>query len=248
MRLSRVISFIFFVNCLSTFQEVFAKKEKASNKRGETQAFQKNGQFATKHNHECSWEITNEDDIVTLSLSCNEHGNNSYKCAYKGEPQKCPLYSTKAKQYWKPILAKFKKMKNVCESKILKSRICKKAAAVDSQLVKIGTEVVADMEKGKTKGKGRVKEPAKGPEERSQIPEENENVGAEKKSDAKKKKLETKSNQKPDPSNHPSTQDPPNGAREVNDDIIELNEDIAEEYCAQKWHSVCSFFVNFWNG
>uniref|UniRef100_A0A8C3RS59 Fibroblast growth factor binding protein 3 n=1 Tax=Chelydra serpentina TaxID=8475 RepID=A0A8C3RS59_CHESE len=28
----------------------------------------------------------------------------------------------------------------------------------------------------------------------------------------------------------------------------ELSEDLAETYCAEQWHSLCSFFVNFWNG
>ncbi|MEE6485616.1 hypothetical protein FKM82_014348 [Ascaphus truei] len=247
MGLSRVLPFIFFLNCLSNFQGVLSKNEKAASKKGEAQPFAQSGKFSTKHSHECTWKIIG-DQTMNLSLSCNGQDNSSYQCTYEGEPQRCHLYSMKAKQYWKQILGKFKKKKNACEDKTLKSRICKKAAAVDSQLVKIGADIVEDVEKKKAKGKGRMKEPGKGPEGRLRSLEENANVGAEKKSNAKKRKHDTKSSEKPDPSSPPSAPDLSTAAREVNDDITELNADLTEEYCAEKWHSLCSFFVNFWNG
>uniref|UniRef100_A0A8C6XI81 Fibroblast growth factor binding protein 3 n=1 Tax=Naja naja TaxID=35670 RepID=A0A8C6XI81_NAJNA len=28
----------------------------------------------------------------------------------------------------------------------------------------------------------------------------------------------------------------------------ELNADVVDAYCEEKWHSLCHFFVNFWNG
>ncbi|KAM3913844.1 fibroblast growth factor-binding protein 3 [Leptodactylus fuscus] len=237
MRLSRVISFIFLVHCLGTLQLVYGKNDKTASKRGETQAFPRAGKFTSKHKHECSWEIVG-DAIVSLSVTCNAPGSNSYNCTYEGEPQKCPLYTTKAKQYWKQILGKFKKMKNVCEDKSLKSRLCKKTEAVESQLLKLGGDIVVD----KAKGKSRAKEP----EGRAKGPEKNENMGGEKKSGTKKKP-DPKSDLKPYPSPSPSGLELAT-IREVNDDIVELNENLAETYCAEKWHSVCSFFVNFWNG
>ncbi|XP_053547669.1 fibroblast growth factor-binding protein 3 [Bombina bombina] len=246
MRFSLVNSFIFFV-CLCIFQESFATDKKAANKKGEPQGFAKNGQFMTKHNHDCNWEIISEEQFVILSLSCNEQGNSSYKCTFRGEPNKCPLYRTKAKQYWKQIFAKFKKMTNVCDEKTLKSRICKKSAAFESQLVKMGGEVVEDVERGKIKGKGRVKGSEKEQEEKQRMSEVNKNVGTEIKSNAKKRKPGIQSSMQPDASMPPSQEVSPT-ARVVNDDIVELNEDIAGVYCTEKWHSVCSFFVNFWNG
>ncbi|KAG9485019.1 hypothetical protein GDO78_008240 [Eleutherodactylus coqui] len=238
MRLSSVISFIFLLHCLSVLQLAYGKNDKAASKRGEVQSFQREGQFSTKHKHDCNWEIIG-DAAVSLSMTCNVPGSNSYNCTYEGEPQKCPLYATKAKQYWKQIFGKFKKMKNVCEDKTLKSRICKKTEAVESQLVKLGG-AGAD----KAKGKNPPKESGKETEGRARNPEGNENVGAEKKS---KKKPDSKSNLNP----HlmPSASGPElTTVRVVNDDVLELNENLAETYCAEKWHSVCSFFVNFWNG
>ncbi|XP_075697526.1 LOW QUALITY PROTEIN: fibroblast growth factor-binding protein 3 [Rhinoderma darwinii] len=244
MRLSSVISFIFLVHCLSILQLVYGKNDKPASKKGETQAFLRSGQFSTKHKHECSWEIVG-DGTVNLSVICNVPDSSSYNCTYEGEPQKCPLYATKAKQYWKQILGKFKKMKNVCEDNTMKSRLCKKTEAVESQLSKLGGDMVVD--KAKTKGNGRIKEPGKDQEGRARGPEGNENVGAEKRSGTKKKKPDTKVNLKPQPSTSPFGLDLTT-VREVNDDIVELNENLAETYCADKWHSVCSFFVNFWNG
>ncbi|XP_063819775.1 fibroblast growth factor-binding protein 3 [Pseudophryne corroboree] len=245
MRHSSVISFIFLVNCLSTFQ-VLGKNDKKASKRGETETFIRSGQFATKQKHGCTWEIGGN-ATVSLSLKCNEPDGSSYNCTYEGEPHQCPLYVMKAKQYWKQILGKFKKMKNACEDKSLRSRLCKKAEGAKSQLTKIGGEATAETGKGKTKGKGHLKEPGKSPEERPKDPEVNSNVGTEKKSGSRKKKPDTKSNEKPHPSNSPAALDLTT-AREVNDDIVELNENLADAYCAEKWHSVCSFFVNFWNG
>ncbi|XP_044155253.1 fibroblast growth factor-binding protein 3 [Bufo gargarizans] len=242
MRLSSVISFIFLVHCLSALQQAYGKSDKTASKRGETQAFLRAGQFSTKHKHECSWKIVG-DATVSFTVNCNVPGDSSYNCTYEGEPQKCPLYTTKAKNYWRQILGKFRKMKNMCEDRTLKSRLCKKTEAVESQLLKVDGEVVAD----KSKGKSRIKEPGKEPEGRARNPEGNKNVDDEKKSGSKKKRLETKFNLKPYPSPSPSGLELTT-AREVNDDIVELNENLAETYCAEKWHSVCSFFVNFWNG
>ncbi|XP_073537514.1 fibroblast growth factor-binding protein 3 [Phyllobates terribilis] len=240
MRLSSVISFIFLVHCLSVLQLVVGKNVKTANKRGETQAILRAGQFLTKHKHDCSWEIVGN-ATVNLSVNCNVPGSNSYNCTYEGEPQKCPLYATKAKQYWKQILGKLKKMKQVCEDKTLKSRLCKKTEAVESQLQKLDGDVAE-----KAKGKSRSKEHGKEPEVKAKDPEENENVGAGKKSGSKKKS-DHKSNQKSHPSPSPSGLELTT-VREVNDDIVEMNENLSETYCDEKWHSVCSFFVNFWNG
>uniref|UniRef100_A0A2R9B852 Fibroblast growth factor binding protein 3 n=1 Tax=Pan paniscus TaxID=9597 RepID=A0A2R9B852_PANPA len=31
-------------------------------------------------------------------------------------------------------------------------------------------------------------------------------------------------------------------------DGLDGNAELTETYCAEKWHSLCNFFVNFWNG
>lgn len=245
MRHSGVISFIFLVTCLGILHGALGKNDKAGGKKGAAQGFARSGQFSNKHKHACSWEIVG-DATLRMSLTCNEPSGSSYNCTYEGEPQSCPLYATKAKQYWKQILGKLKKNKNACEDKTLKSRLCgKKPEALAAELRKVGSDPIMEAGKGKTKGKGRVKEPAKGPEDAPVISEVSENVGAEKKGEPKRKKPDLKSDQDPNPSVSPSALPTP---REVNDDIVVLNENLAEAYCTEKWHSLCSFFVNFWNG
>ncbi|XP_072280791.1 fibroblast growth factor-binding protein 3 [Pyxicephalus adspersus] len=246
MRHSSVISFIFLLNCLGTLQGVLGKADKTANKKAEPQTFARSGQFTTKHKHVCTWEIVGE-ATVSLSLSCNEPTGGSYNCTYEGEPQRCPLYASKAKQYWKQILGRFKKMKNICEDKTLKSRLCKKSEAVQSQLRRQESNTALELEKGKPKGKGRLREASVGLGGSPVNPEVNENAGAEKKSGVKKKKHDSKSHQNSHPSTLPSMP-VPTAPREVNDDIIEQNENLADTYCAEKWHSLCSLLVNFWNG
>uniref|UniRef100_A0A8C5N0P2 Fibroblast growth factor binding protein 3 n=1 Tax=Leptobrachium leishanense TaxID=445787 RepID=A0A8C5N0P2_9ANUR len=233
MRLFSVILLIVFINCLNTLQGVFGKNEKGSSKKAEKQSFARSGQLSTKHQHECTWEITG-DLRVSLSLSCHDQANSSYQCTYEGEPQKCSLYNIKAKQYWKQILGKFKKLKSACEENTLKSRICKKIVG----------DAVEGAEEG-NKEKSRPKESKKG--SRPNVPDANENVGAEKKNNDRKKKTDGRSTDQADPPSPSFMADLPPTAGVVNDDM-ELNEDLAASYCAENWHSVCSFFVNFWNG
>ncbi|XP_068120898.1 fibroblast growth factor-binding protein 3-like [Hyperolius riggenbachi] len=246
MRHCSVISFIFLLNCLGALQGVLGKNDKATGKARESPVFARSGQFTTKLKHVCSWEIVG-DSTVSLSLSCKEPNGGGYNCTYEGEPQRCPEYTLKAKQYWKPILGKFRRVKNACEDKTLKSRLCKKSEAVESQLRKIEGDTSTEAEKDKAKLKGRVKEPSGGPEGGPSKPEAAENTGAGRKSSGKKKKHDSKSNQVPNPTISPFLPELTT-AREVNDDIVEQNENLADTYCDEKWHSMCSFFVNIWNG
>nr|XP_042141324.1 fibroblast growth factor-binding protein 3 [Peromyscus maniculatus bairdii] len=41
--------------------------------------------------------------------------------------------------------------------------------------------------------------------------------------------------------------EPPTVA-ELQPDGLDQNAELTETYCAEKWHSLCNFFVNFWNG
>nr|XP_033798861.1 fibroblast growth factor-binding protein 3 [Geotrypetes seraphini] len=238
MSLSYILPLILLLCCLSHFQEVAGRKEKRASTKGEAASYARAGQLSTKEKHACTWNI-NGDQVVSLVVSCTEPDNSSYQCTYEGEPQLCPAYSTKAKQYWKQILGRIKKMARACEEKTLKSRVCKKAPAAESQLtlVQKGTSAQAEKERGKGRKRGRAKETV-------QVP------GAEpmeKGGKAGRREPSSKASQSP----NPPTAAPTNlstSAREVNDELSEFSEDLAETYCAEKWHSLCSFFVNFWNG
>lgn len=241
MRRSHILPLILLLGCLSTLRSEAAKNEKQASKKGESPSFARSGQFSTKDKHACAWRISG-DQPVSFEVTCNQQQNQSYECAYEGEPQRCPAYSTKAKQYWKHILGKMKKTKNACEDTTLKSRICKKGAATESQL-RLVQQSPGTTEGGKAKGKGR-----RGELEMAQEPRAfsaNLAPAPGKKGKAGKQKATEKSDGSSD-----MPAPPPTGGLQATakDEIVELNEDLAKEYCAENLHSLCSFFVNFWNG
>ncbi|XP_078497256.1 fibroblast growth factor-binding protein 3 [Lissotriton helveticus] len=243
MRRSHILPLILLLGCLSTLQRVAAKNEKQASKKGGSPSFARSGQFSTKDNHACAWKIIG-DESVSFVVTCTQQQNQSYECAYEGEPQRCPAYSTKAKQYWKHILGKMRKTKSACEDKTLKSRICKKGAATDSQL-KLVQQSPSAVEGGKAKGKGRRGELEMAQEPGPRAFSANLDPAPEKKGKAGKQKAAVKSDGSsamPAPLPTDVTQATPK------DEIVELNEDLAQEYCAENLHSLCSFFVNFWNG
>ncbi|XP_030060737.1 fibroblast growth factor-binding protein 3 [Microcaecilia unicolor] len=164
MSLSRVLP-LFLLCCLIPFQEVDSSKEKQASKKGETASYARSGQLSTKEKHACTWKI-NGDQLVSLEVTCTQPDNSSYQCTYEGEPQRCPDYGTKAKQYWKQILGRIKKTTNACQVKTLKSRICNKEPAVKSQLtlVQKGTSALEEKEPGKGRKRGRAKETGLAPE------------------------------------------------------------------------------------
>ncbi|XP_029465729.1 fibroblast growth factor-binding protein 3 [Rhinatrema bivittatum] len=244
MRLPCVLPSIILVCCLSTLQDAAGSKDKQAGRKGETAPFARSGQLSTKDKHSCAWQISGE-LLVSLAVSCVQHDNSSYQCTYEGEPQRCPSYSAKAKQYWKQILGQVKKKANACETKPLKSRVCKKLAAVESQLMLVQEGAAAPKARGQGKEakRGRLKEAEKEPD--ATTSKENVGHGTEKRGKAGKRKSHAKSD--PEPSGPPPTNFSTT-AREINDEISEFSEDLADTYCAEKWHSLCSFFVNFWNG
>ncbi|EGW00751.1 Fibroblast growth factor-binding protein 3 [Cricetulus griseus] len=40
----------------------------------------------------------------------------------------------------------------------------------------------------------------------------------------------------------------PSAVAGLQPDGLDQNAELTETYCAEKWHSLCNFFVNFWNG
>ncbi|XP_069467434.1 fibroblast growth factor-binding protein 3 [Ambystoma mexicanum] len=246
MRLSSTLPLILLC-CLSTLQGVAPKNEKPAQKKDGAPSFARSGHFSTKESHECTWKITG-DQAVNLAVSCTQQQNQSYECAYQGEPQRCPAYNTKAKQYWKQILGKMKKKRNPCEDKSLKSRICKKGPTADSQL-RLVQKTPGSLEGGKVKGKGRrVAWTEKAQQPGHSDVSVNMSPGSERKGKAGKQESSQISDRVADMPAPVPTQDLQATGREDLDEISELNADLAKEYCAENLQSVCSFFVNFWNG
>ncbi|XP_067909428.1 fibroblast growth factor-binding protein 2-like [Heterodontus francisci] len=239
MKLFWVISLFLFVLCLISLPGEGAKSGDANeqvnrpNKKRKGKSLPTNGTLSTKDSHACSWDITGEEEI-TLQVSCSSQGG-SYWCKYTGRPQTCPTYNIKASQYWKQVLGKVKRKKHACEGeKTLKTRICKKGPT-ESQLKLKEKSLDPSKGQGKVslKKTGRKKEFVKVPTVLDQV---DSTVKPFKKNRANSKASESMK------SEEPST------LSEMNDDNPEFQEELSRAYCAEKWHSLCSFFVNLWNG
>ncbi|XP_051883567.1 fibroblast growth factor-binding protein 2-like [Pristis pectinata] len=195
------------------------------------------GALTTKDNHACSWNVTGEGEL-TLQISCSYQGG-SYWCNYTGRPQSCPTYNTKAAQYWKQAIGKVKRKKHACEGdKTLKTRICKKAPT-ESQMKLKGKSWNPSKREDKvySKSAGRKKALGKVPAEKALalVRVNSTETLFEKKRGKSKASESTKS-------------DGQSALGEMSDDDPEFQEELSHTYCAEKWHSLCSFFVNLWNG
>ncbi|XP_067858859.1 fibroblast growth factor-binding protein 2-like [Heptranchias perlo] len=242
MKLFCVIPLLVFLLCLVLSPGEGAKSgdgneqvNRASKKR-KGKSLPTKGALTTKDSHACSWNITGEEEL-TLQVGCNYQGG-SYWCKYTGRPQTCPTYNTKAGQYWKQVIGKVKRKKHACEGdKTLKTRICKKGPT-ESQL-KLKEKSLDPSKRGEKvylKGTGRKKGSVKVPTEKTTASDQ---------ADTTEKPFKNKKNSKAPES---MKSEEPTTITEMNDDDPELQEELSRAYCAEKWHSLCSFFVNLWNG
>uniref|UniRef100_A0A8C1FZF7 Fibroblast growth factor binding protein 3 n=1 Tax=Cyprinus carpio TaxID=7962 RepID=A0A8C1FZF7_CYPCA len=183
------------------------------------------GQLSTKDGHRCTWEALNRGANILLQVSCNAPSEKGlephYTCQFAGKPQECSVYSTQSSQYWKQVVSKLKKRKNACEGeKVLKTRLCKKAPSTSHMKLteRSGEETTTHMSKG-------MQEETK---RKTEAPTRKEKeVQKEKEEEVKKEEDE--------------------GFGEVMNDGFSDTEP-AVSYCGEGWHSVCNFFVKFFDG
>uniref|UniRef100_UPI00398F478A fibroblast growth factor-binding protein 3-like n=1 Tax=Pristiophorus japonicus TaxID=55135 RepID=UPI00398F478A len=194
------------------------------------------GALSTRDRHACSWDITGEAEL-TLQLSCSYPGG-SYWCKYTGRPQSCPTYSTKAGQYWKQAIGRVKRKKHACAGdKTLKTRICKKAPA-ESQLKLKEKSLDPSKREDKVllKGAGHKKGSVQVPTEKATVLDQADSTEKPFKKGKRFKASDSMNSEEP------------RTLSEMNADNPELQDALSQTYCAEKWHSLCAFFVNLWNG
>ncbi|XP_072883544.1 fibroblast growth factor-binding protein 2-like [Hemitrygon akajei] len=192
------------------------------------------GALTTKDDHACTWNVTGDEELV-LQISCRYQGGN-YSCNYTGRPQSCPTYNSKAFQYWKQVVSKVKRKKHACEGdKILKARVCKKAPT-ESQM-KLQAK---SWDTSKRRAKLHLKDAGRKRALGKQNAFASESVNS----------TDTQSEKNWGRSGAPesSKSEDPSALGEMRDDDPDFQEQLSRAYCAEKWHSLCSFFVNLWNG
>ncbi|XP_072413875.1 fibroblast growth factor-binding protein 2-like isoform X2 [Chiloscyllium punctatum] len=196
-------------------------------RKGKGKPVPSKGALTTRQGHECSWEVQGQEEL-TLQLSCTHQGR-SYWCQYSGVPHSCLTYNSRAAQYWKQVLSKVKKKRHACQGdSTLKAKVCKQGPP-ESQLKLQGEGPAPSRRKGRLH-LSQKEQPSAGSERAVPTPRGREKTG-----------------------NTPKGSDParsqePRALSEMNDDHPDLQGDLAQVYCTEKWHSLCSFFVGLWNG
>ncbi|XP_044276605.1 fibroblast growth factor-binding protein 3 [Varanus komodoensis] len=251
---------------LSCLEGATGRKSKENSEKAKPSSpWAQSGQFSTWDKHLCSWQLIPGENTTELQLSCHPPRKNSSKmgqqCVYRGQPELCAAYNSKGRQFWKQVLGKLRKKRHPCQdSTPLKSRLCssKKGASeaelhlVPSTHSPMAAEIPVATEgtvKGRTKGKSHAKEPS-AVHKPPQAPRDSVSTSLAKTDAPGKQSKVGKRRDGPGssltPSQPPSRQ--PTAVAEGTEQPTELNADVVEAYCEEKWHSLCNFFVNFWNG
>ncbi|XP_047458599.1 fibroblast growth factor-binding protein 2 [Mugil cephalus] len=179
------------------------------------------GDLTTKGGHRCTWQTSGE-VLVTLLVNCSAEAQGEqqrYWCRYAGKPDLCQAYGVKSSQYWKQLVGKLKKRQNACEGeKVLKAKTCKKAPT-EAHMKLAQRSGEEEKKGGKKKGVAAGRSSDGGKVEKRKRKEEEEE---------EKKKREERT-----------------GFEE--EGVLNDMEPV-QSYCSEGWHSVCSFFVKFFEG
>ncbi|XP_049456724.1 fibroblast growth factor-binding protein 3 [Epinephelus fuscoguttatus] len=197
-------------------------------KRARNRSVPGSGELTTKEGHRCIWQTSGE-GMVSLLVNCTTEtlgDQQRYWCRYAGKPDLCQAYGVKSSQYWKQLVGKLKKRQNACDGeKVLKAKTCKKAPA-EAHMKLAQRSGEEEKKGGKEGGKKRVAPASK-----------NSDGG---KSERKKKKEEEEEEEKKKKEEEERTG--------FDDEGLVNDMEPVQSYCSEGWHSVCSFFVKFFEG
>nr|XP_055099066.1 fibroblast growth factor-binding protein 3 [Symphalangus syndactylus] len=210
------------------------------------------GRFLSPEQHACSWQLLLPSPGAAadseLALRCQSPDGARHQCAYRGDPERCAAYAARRAHFWKQVLGGLRKKGRPCHDPApLQARLCagKKGHGAELRLVPRASPPARPTAAGFTReskprarNRGRTRERAPGPvagtpPPQSAPPKENP---SERKTNGGKRKAALVSNEERPMGTGP---DP---------DGLDGNAELTETYCAEKWHSLCNFFVNFWNG
>ncbi|XP_010587627.2 fibroblast growth factor-binding protein 3 [Loxodonta africana] len=210
------------------------------------------GRFVSPQKHACSWQLllpAPEAAIRSeLALSCQSPDGARYQCAYHAEPERCAAYAARGAHYWKHVLGRLRKKRLPChDPERFRARMCsgKRGHGTELRLAPRQSPPAGPTTAGfpgepkpRARGRGRPREPAPGPA--AGAPPPVSTPSKKRPSEKKTKGGKRKGVSSPD-------EERPLGTGPDLDGLDE-NAGLTETYCAEKWHSLCNFFVNFWNG
>ncbi|XP_003783746.1 fibroblast growth factor-binding protein 3 [Otolemur garnettii] len=200
------------------------------------------GRFISPEQHACSWQLLlptpGAAEGSELALRCQGPDGARHQCAYRGEPERCATYTARRSHYWKQVLGALRKKRRPChDPSPLQARLCagKKGHGAELRLVSGASQPAHPTPAGfpgepkpRARSRGRSREHAAGlaPSVRPK----------EKKTKGDKRKAASDPHEERPMGTGPYA------------DALDENTELTKTYCAEKWHSLCNFFVNFWNG
>ncbi|XP_017353698.1 fibroblast growth factor-binding protein 3 [Cebus imitator] len=210
------------------------------------------GRFLSPEQHACSWQLLLPAPGATagseLALRCQSPHGARHWCAYRGEPERCAAYAARRSHFWNQVLGRLRKKRRPCHDPApLQARFCagKKGHGAELQLeprafppARPTAAGFAGKPKPGAGSRGRPRERAPGAAARTPLPQSAPPKG--KPSEKNTKGGNRKAASVPDEERPLGTGPDPNR--------LDGNAVLTETYCAERWHSLCNFFVNFWNG
>ncbi|XP_070608462.1 fibroblast growth factor-binding protein 3 [Erythrolamprus reginae] len=248
---------LLFLSCLECSP---SKKGRDTSEKGKPPfPWAQSGEFSTHDEHMCSWQLISGERDTELQITCRAAEGEAQRCVYQGRPEICAAYSTKGRQFWKQILGKLRRKRHPCQdTSPLKSRLCsgkKEMSEAQLRLVQStpSTEIpvtTANVTQGRSKGKSHGKNlPAsqRSPQAHQDMTATNPAKNGALKKQKKGRKRKGNPNSPAAPT-RPALRQPTTAMGEGTVWPTDLNADVVDTYCEEKWHSLCNFFVNIWNG
>ncbi|KAK7811471.1 hypothetical protein U0070_008672 [Myodes glareolus] len=197
------------------------------------------GRFVSPEKHACSWQLLvpapGTPTGGELVLSCKAPGGARLHCAYRGHPERCATSGARRSHYWKRLLGALRRRPRPClDPEPLPLRLCaRKKVGSELQPPARPTLSARSVEQTRARARSRARQ-------RQQVLSPSSPPSGEKPSRAKTRVGRRKVGSDPVP-------EPP-AVVGLQPDGLDQNAQLIETYCTEKWHSLCNFFVNFWNG
>ncbi|XP_055470230.1 fibroblast growth factor-binding protein 3 [Psammomys obesus] len=183
------------------------------------------GRFVSPEQHACSWRLAEPAPGTppggVLTLRCQAPGGARLQCAFRGHPERCAARGARRAHYWRRLLGALRRRPRPCQDPApLPPRLCAREEAGAGPQPSVRPSLSARP----------AQQPRPKPRARGRSP------SVQAKTHAGGRKAASR----PVP-------EPP-AAAGLQPDGLDRNAELTETYCAEKWHSLCNFFVNFWNG
>ncbi|XP_041516690.1 fibroblast growth factor-binding protein 3 [Microtus oregoni] len=197
------------------------------------------GRFVSPEQHACSWQLlVPAPETPTggeLVLSCQAPGGARLHCAYRGHPERCTTSDARRSHYWKRLLGALRRRPRPClDPKPLPPRLCaRKKVGAELHPPARPTLSARSVEQTRARARSRARQ-------RQTVLSPSSLPPKEKLSRTKTRVGRRKVGADPVPE--------PSAVAGLQPDGLDQNAQLTETYCTEKWHSLCNFFVNFWNG